>query len=111
MSLLEAAQDRICLSGISTTNIAGIREIEMPTALILQQCLLITERYIDDTFRLLAKVTVLESTPNGIAKVAYLSIVGDLVQTLVFTVDFRRQMIDGASISIHDSQHDITSFI
>lgn len=75
----------------------------MPTAEILQSCLLITERYIDDTFKLLAKVTVLEISPEGFSKVAYFSLVGNAVHTLAFTVDFQRQMIDGATVSIHDN--------
>jgi hypothetical protein len=54
MTCFESAKERI-----SPTKKGEWREVIMPTAQIIQECSLVIERYIDDTFCLLAKVTVL----------------------------------------------------
>lgn len=54
MTYFESAKERI-----SPNKKGEWREVMLPTAQIIQECSLVTEHYIDDTFCLLTKVTVL----------------------------------------------------
>jgi spore germination protein GerM len=74
----------------------------MPTTSIIERCKLLTERCIDDSIRVLMQATVI-SQNDGNARLAIFHEVGQLVYTVCFDTDMRKQMIQPDSVQVHDN--------
>lgn len=84
MSILDAARNKIDKTGLGEW-----RTVTQPTTDVVRECLFVTERYIDESFKILSRVTVLEHDQSSLTATA-IHLCENAIQSLICNVDFRK---------------------